>query len=139
MQGYSARNFLAAGGKVTTMDLSPVVAINASHRVITDDCRYASQYITTALGLVLFDAHDFEAETTAFDSLVESGGITRDTLIVVHDTGYHPEKLVEDAIETAKGWLHNLPAHQLLTYMKDAGCHDVFIPSVHGLSLLRLP
>jgi predicted O-methyltransferase YrrM len=134
--GYSARNFLAAGCDVITAELNPLDAQSDRHTVLRIDCGQVADHVAGRFDLVFFDAHDYSAETHAFDTLRDKGCIDPDTLIVVHDTGWHAEQMLPHAERTEHGWLHCLPAHQLRDYLVSQGCREVYLPTFHGMSLL---
>lgn len=134
--GYSARNFLAAGCTVVTVDVRNVPKQGPGHTVICSNCAAVADHVTGRFDMVLFDAHDLEAEVRAFIALRDAGCIDADTVIVVHDTGFHAEKLLPHAKETADGWLHCPTAHKVRDALVGFGCREIFIDTFHGMSLL---
>jgi len=136
LDGYSARNFLAAGCDVVTAEVNRLDPINDRHTTLRIDCANVADHVSGRFDLVLFDAHDLDAEVRAFVRLKANGCIDDRTVIVVHDTGWHSEKLLPNAEETPQGWLHCPVAHTVRDALVGFGCREVFLPTFHGMSLL---
>lgn len=134
--GYSARNFLAAGCDVVTAELNPLDAQGERHTVLRINCGQVADHVSGRFDLVFFDAHDLEAEVRAFVKLRNSGCIDADTLVVVHDTGWHDRQWLPHAEQTDQGWLHCPVAHKVRDALVGLGCREVFVPTFHGMSLL---
>lgn len=136
LNGYSARNFLAAGCDVVTADVNRIEPQGDRHTVLRIDCGRVADHVDGRFDMVLFDAHDLEAEVRAFVALRDKGRIDGATVIVVHDTGWHTLKLLPHAEPTDQGWLHCPVAHKVRDALVGFGCREVYLPTFHGMSLL---
>lgn len=136
LNGYSARNFLAAGCEVVTVEVQRLDPLSERHTTLRIDCGTVADHVDGRFDMVLFDAHDLEAEVRAFVELRDKGCIDPATLIVVHDTGWHPEQLLPHAEQTDRGWLHCPVAHKVRDALVDFGCDELFLPTFHGMSVL---
>lgn len=134
--GYSARNFLAAGCDVVTAEQHHLDRQGPRHTVLRIDCGRVVDYVEGRFDMVLFDAHDLDAELRAFVTLRDNRCIDERTVLVVHDTGWHEEQLLPHAEHTDYGWLHCPVAHKVRDALVDSGCREVFLPTFHGMSLL---
>jgi predicted O-methyltransferase YrrM len=93
LDGYSARNFLAAmdeNGTLHTVDVNPVATLSKNHKVIQKDVRNvtADDLPKKPLDMVFFDCHH-PAQMDLYERLSASGNIDRHTLIALHDTAVH--------------------------------------------------
>lgn len=143
--GYSARNFLAAGATVYTVDMQPVPVQGERHHVIQADIGGVSMDTIPRLDLVFFDAH---AEGPQFDFLVAAtaAGIVGDsTTLVVHDTGLHREKFVPWAEPHGERWAHQPAERRFVERLTAAGWQPYHVHADddteprHGLTLLQQP
>src|SRR5262249_42625318 len=126
--GYSARNFLAAvgglpGAAVYTVDAEPVPVLSPAHKFVHKLAKdvVPEDFDARPLDLVFFDCHDFAQQMRAFRTLSEGSVITRATLVAVHDTGPHPEKLVPWAYRGEGGYLHRPEERAMVTALQDLG------------------
>lgn len=136
LNGYSARNFLAANCDVVTADVNRIEPQSDRHTALRIDCGRIADHVDGRFDLVLFDAHDLEAEVRAFVTLRDKGCIDGATVIVVHDTGWHDDKLLPHAEQTDHGWLHCPIAHKVRDALVGFGCREVYLPTFHGMSFL---
>ena len=134
--GYSARNFLAAGCDVTTVEVNPLDPQSDRHTVLRINCAEVADHVEGRFDMVFFDAHDLQAEVRAFVTLKNKRCIDKQTVIAVHDTGWHTEQMLPHAIGTPRGWMHCPIAHKVRDALVGYGCSERFLPTFHGMSLL---
>lgn len=134
--GYSARNFLAAGCDVVTAEVNDLAPISDRHTVHRINCADIADHVTGRFDLVLFDAHDLDAEVRAFVTLKNKGCIDKQTTIVVHDTGWHATQMLPHAEPSEHGWVHCPVAHKVRDALVGLGCREWYLPTFHGMSLL---
>lgn len=143
--GYSARNFLAAGAEVVTIDIDPVPTLSPRHRVIQANAATASLDGIPRCGLVFFDAHDEAAQWRFYERAVDAEVIDDDTALAVHDTGLHAEKFVWWSVPCGAGWAHQPAERRFVERLRAAGwaaihAHDDFAAEPrHGLTILQKP
>ncbi len=160
LNGYSARNFLAAlgddpGAAVYTVDINPVPSQAANHHVITKDCAELSgrDVHCLPLDLVFFDAHVFGPQMALVDRLEQRGIVHPGTVIALHDTNLHPVKRPDWAYpvvesDGTRGYVHQPVERQMVNALHERGwdamcfhveparCDDR-LPVRHGITLMR--
>lgn len=143
--GYSARNFLAAGATVFTVDTQPVRKLHARHNVIQASIGDVSMDVIPLCGLVFFDAHDEAAQWRFYERAAEAFVIDDETTIVVHDTGLHRDKFVDWAVPCGDKWAHQPSERRLVGRFTAAGWQaihahdDASEEPRHGLTILQRP
>lgn len=160
LNGYSARNFLAALGDETnaavyTCDINPVKSQAANHFVLTKDCAQlqAAELHGQPLDLIFFDAHVLKPQLALLDRLQQAGLVTPDTVLALHDTNLHPRKtapwsypLEEDG--KVVGFVHQAVEREMVNQLRERGWDaltlhlsrdrsDARMPIRHGLSLMQ--
>jgi predicted O-methyltransferase YrrM len=142
--GYSAANFLAAvkhfpEAAVYTVDLAPVVRLSSLHRVVRKWAKdvQAADFDSKPLDLVFFDCHDFHQQLAAFHSLSRSGVVTRSTIIALHDTGTHPDRVAHWAFAGEGGFIHQAAERELANRLQDLGYECVSFHAPQPIPPLR--
>ncbi|WP_160119938.1 O-methyltransferase [Rhodovarius lipocyclicus] len=153
LDGYSARNFLAAmgeGGTLFTVDLSPVPQLGENHVVIVKDCAAIepADIRHATLDLLFFDAHAYDAQLELFMRLTSAGAVDEHTVLALHDTNLHPHKFVPWSYETEGGFVHQAVERRLVNELKSLGYdafslhppmsrHQESLPYRHGLTVMQ--
>jgi predicted O-methyltransferase YrrM len=149
LNGYSATNFLKAvglNGKVFTCD---------NHIVIHKDVYNltAEDLHNTQIDLIFFDCHEYEAQLTAFNKLLEMSLFKDKGVIALHDTNTHPpfpsnfHRLNQGKL-TPQGYVHQPAERQLVNYFAELGYHALCfhtniedhneqLPFRHGITLMK--
>jgi predicted O-methyltransferase YrrM len=159
LDGYSARNFLAAFAEphksiMWTVDINPVSALAPNHRVIVKDARDLTRADLDGrrLDMVFFDCHDAEAQMGAYAALRLAGAITDATVIALHDTNLHfaPYNRHGPYVEAEGGYAHQEAERLMVVLLQGLGYHafqlhttrhahsDAF-PYRHGITLMQIP
>lgn len=143
--GYSARNFLAAGATVYTVDTQPVPVQGERHHVIQADIGYVNLELMPPLNLVFFDAHAEEAQFRFLTMATAAGIVGESTTIVVHDTGLHSQQFVPWAVPCGERWAHQPEERRFVERLVAAGWQCVHVHADgdaeprHGLTILQRP
>jgi predicted O-methyltransferase YrrM len=160
LNGYSARNFLAALGDETdaavyTCDINPVESQAANHFVLTKDCAQiqADELHGRPLDLIFFDAHALQPQLQLLDRLQHAGLLTPDTLLALHDTNLHPRKTAPWSYPLEQdgqvvGYVHQAVEREMVNQLRDRGWDalalhmrsdraDPRMPIRHGISLMQ--
>lgn len=160
LNGYSARNFLAALGDETdaavyTVDLNPVKSQAPNHHVITKDCALvtAAELHGKPLELIFFDAHVVDAQLALLDRLAAAGLLRPDTVVALHDTNLHPRKTAPwsyplEREGRVEGWVHQAAERVMVNALRQRGWDalclhmpaeraDARLPIRHGLTLMQ--
>lgn len=141
--GYSARNFLAAGATVFTVDTQPVRKLHARHHVIQASIGDVPLEEIPRCGLVFFDAHVEDDQWRFYRRAAERAVIDDDTTLVVHDTGLHAQKHVDWAVPCGDKWAHQPSERRLVERLADDGWHCIHVHDDqadeprHGLTILQ--
>ena len=158
LQGYSARNFLAAlsydnKGVLYTCDINPVPVLAHNHKVIIKNALHLTmQDIDNApLELVFFDCHDM-VQMNIFQSFVDQNMINDNTILALHDTNLHypPDGFPRQGpfIEEEGGYAHQSVEREMVNRFKNLG-YDTFsistdkskhspdFPYRHGITVCR--
>ena len=167
LHGYSARNFLAgmgSDGAVWSVDCDPIQTVGDRHfhvhkeagSVTADDFteevdskgiwRQGTRFPIRA-DLVFFDVHDLEQQLRALKVLEDNCIVHDGTLLVLHDTGLHPNKETSWSVPAPSGgWIHQQVEREMADVLRCDGWEAVEFsqPSPkpplryrHGLTLLR--
>jgi len=160
LNGYSARNFLAALGDETnaavyTCDIHPVESLAANHFVLTKDCAQVqvNELHGQPLDLIFFDAHALQPQLTLLDRLQQAGLLTPDTVLALHDTNLHPRKTAPWSYPLEEegqvvGYVHQAVEREMVNRLRDRGWDalslhlrsdraDPRMPIRHGISLMQ--
>ncbi len=155
LEGYSARNFLAAVGPegfVITVDCRPVDKLAPNHFVVQCEAKDIAGKVFFPNGkaatadLVLFDCHSWTQEMSSFKILGNEGVITKKTVLAIHDTGTHPSKMAEATYLSKDGWIHCEDERRLVNLFQDIGydCVSFHAPNPrppleyrHGLTICQ--
>lgn len=126
--GYSALNFsraVGATGKVVTIDLYPVVKVAENHHTIVCNCKNfdPDSIDLNEIGLVFFDAHDYDAQMTLYSNLVLKNKITQNTILALHDTNTHDQKYTPSSYRTDQGFVHQEVERLMVNRFVDMGYH----------------
>ncbi len=137
LNGYSARNFLAAvgnGGTVFTVDVSPVPCLAENHIVVQKNALEvtASDLENKNLELVFFDCHDFNIQMQVFFRLREFGLISDETILALHDTNTHPYKVVDWAYAPSDGYVHQAAERRMVNDFVKMGYHSFSLHTRHS-------
>lgn len=150
LNGYSATNFLQSftnsKDKLYTIDVNPVKKLSDNHIVIIKDCRLIDDKdISDKIDMVFFDAHVYNEQIVFYNNMVKLGLIDDNTIISLHDTNLHPNKITPDSYLVDGGWCHQPVERKLVNYFKDLGydainfhtnLNETTIPFRHGLTVL---
>lgn len=153
LDGYSAANFLKAvgsGGIVYTVDLQPVPARAANHRIITKDVADVSEADLDhdRIDLVFFDAHAYVPQMDLLMRLRRAGMVGDETVLALHDTHLHPTRTCEWAYPIEEGWVHQDVERRMVNDLRRMG-YDSFslhtdlvrdaeaLPMRHGVTVMR--
>lgn len=157
LSGYSATNFIKAfakpeESKMYTVDLNEVPQVHPTiHKVFTKDAQAvtAEDIDNAPLDMVFFDCHDFDVQINLYNTLVNAGLITADTVIALHDTHVHPYQAVRWAYEVpGHGWVHQPVERRMVNAFVEAGyhafslhtplaSHEESMPFRHGVTVLQ--
>jgi predicted O-methyltransferase YrrM len=160
LNGYSARNFLAALGDETdaavyTCDINPVKSQAANHFVLTKDCAriQAHELHDRPLDLIFFDAHALQPQLLLLERLQQAGLLTPDTVLALHDTNLHPRKTAPWSYPLEQdgqvvGYVHQAVEREMVNQLRDRGWDalalhlhsdraDPRMPIRHGISLMQ--
>lgn len=152
-QGHSALNFLKAvgsDGRVVSIDSSKVHQLSPNHTPILHNAENveASDIPFAKADLVFYDCHNYGAQMSLHKKLLESNVITDDTILVLHDTGLHPYKVVGWSYEVDGGWVHQPVERRMVNTLKsqgwDAICldtkkedYDCGLLYRHGITIMK--
>lgn len=158
LDGYSATNFLKAVGPkgvVYTVDLNEVPTRAANHVTIQKSCAEVTgeDVGNTALDLVFYDCHVYDAQMRMHARLQRDGMITERTVLALHDTNLHPLGSEPGAPPPpwgqaiAGGWMHQPVERRMVNTLRNDGYealmlhttreqHDASLPVRHGLTIL---
>lgn len=124
LDGYSARNFVAAvgpGGTVYTCDVNDVVSVGPNHVTIKKSAEDLApgDFGGAPLDLVFFDCHVYAAQMAAFRTLSKAGVITDGTVLALHDTNtfnlpYAHEHLPAEAYAVSDGTYVHQPVERIM-------------------------
>lgn len=149
LSGYSAKNFLEAtdGGTVITIDINSVPNMGVGHNTIIKSAADVNkEEIGERVDMVFFDCHHFEASLSFFNNMIEGGIIDDDTILVLHDTNLHYNKITGDSFHNGEGWVHQVAERDLTNHFFDLGyqvlslgtkphSHNETFPYRHGLTI----
>lgn len=152
LNGYSARNFLAAladetDAAVYTVDLQPVPRLAPNHHVITQDCAtlQPAQLHGRPFELVFFDAHVAEPQLALLDRLQAAGLLREDSVLALHDTNLHPAQTAPWAYPVQRegeteGWVHQAAERQMVNTLHERGWEalNLHLPLSRGDQRLRI-
>lgn len=161
LDGYSARNFLAAleyprGPRETspvlyTCDINPVSSLSENHRILTKNALdlIPSDLDNAPLDLVFFDCHDM-IQMSIYHTLCQSGLITDRTVLALHDTNLHypPFQHCGQFVPEEGGFAHQpveremvrsfrAMGYQVFGIRTDASKHSEVFPVRHGLTVCQ--
>lgn len=155
MQGYSARNFLAAMDQVKgtfyTVDVNPVPVQAENHRVIVKNALALTPEDLDGepIELIFFDCHDM-IQMQIFERLRDQGIITDRTVLALHDTNLHyaPHQRWGPYVSEEGGYAHQPVERAMVNQFRDIG-YDAFclhttkdkhsdaFPIRHGITLCQ--
>ena len=156
LTGYSAQNFLAAmtnhdDSIMYTVDLYVVPTLANNHKVIVKNALHLTMddVDNKPLDLVFFDCHDM-VQMNIYENFVQSGIITDDTVIALHDTNlhYHPFQVCGPYVHEEGGYAHQPIERFMVGRFKDMGydafClhttadkHNESFPLRHGITICK--
>lgn len=146
LQGYSARNFLAAvgfAGCVISVDIVPLQPLAPNHRTIQCSIQDVDFVSLPALDLVFFDAHAYDEQLLFFERGTAHSVITPRTIIALHDTGLFYEQTVSHAHRISTGWVHQCVERRMVNHFVSLGysalcAHaDNQLPPRKGLTIMQ--
>jgi predicted O-methyltransferase YrrM len=153
LNGYSARNFLAAvgdTGTVFTVDTNPLAPLAANHVTIHKDARnlVASDVGGVPLELMFFDCHMYREQFECYHNARRNGIVTDDTVLAFHDTNLHPTQTVNWAYPIEEGWVHQDAERRMVNDFKRMGydifalgtsmsAHSPLLPYRHGITVAK--
>jgi hypothetical protein len=150
--GYSATNFLAAvgeGGHVIGIDVNPTPKLSENHTIIIKDVGLVDpEEIPWEIDLVFYDCHNFDSSMFFHKKMTESGKITFNTVLALHDTNVHPYKTLDHCYEVPEGWVHVVAERSMVNELHkegwDAVClhtkrsaHGKDLPFRHGVTIMK--
>lgn len=135
LDGYSARNFLAAmqpGGTVYTVDVNAVRTViveGRTHQVITKDAGDVEPEDVgdERIDLVFFDCHDMAASWACYQRLCGWRIIDDRTMIAIHDTGAHHYRSSEYMVRVREGWMHQWIERHLSNLLMQEAWHPIHL------------
>lgn len=142
--GYSARNFLAAGAEVYTIDIDPVATISPRHHVIHANVGSVDASAFPRCDLLFFDAHVEEDQWAFYGRLKDAGVIGEWSTIALHDTGLHKHKFVGWASAIGDRWEHQPAERRLASRLASCGWAGIRVHADdddeprHGMTILQL-
>ena len=156
LAGYSARNFLKAvefskEGIVYSCDLNPVPVLAENHKTIIKNALNITleDVDNKPLDLIFFDCHDL-VQLNIYMKFVESGIITNDTILALHDTNLHYEPFNKwgPFVPSECGFAHQPVERIMVNEFKrlgydifsiktDASKHSAEFPIRHGVSICQ--
>jgi hypothetical protein len=160
LQGYSAKNFLAAvgpAGKVYTVDINPVTAQAENHCCIQKNAMdiTATDLDNCEIGLIFFDCHNYGVQMMVYDNLRQLGLINDNTVIALHDTNLHypsnrPLNYGVISVTDSSGqvaYIHQPVERRMVNTFVDMGYHafslhtraedhDETMPNRHGVTVM---
>lgn len=142
--GYSARNFMAAGAEVYTIDIDPVATISPRHHVIHANVGSVDASMFQRCDLLFFDAHAEEEQFGFYGRLKDAGVIGAWTTIALHDTGLHKHRFVEGSTPVGDKWEHQAAERRIAARLTACGWAGICVHADdddeprHGLTLLQL-
>ena len=152
LNGYSARNFLAAVGQegtVFTCDVNPVAQIANNHVVLIKNGIELdpSDFKQSKIELLFFDCHDYDVQMKILSNLQKNKMLADRVVLVLHDTNTHPYQSVSWAFETTDGYVHQVVERQMVNDLVADGWHAFSlhtdskkllrnIPYRHGVTVL---
>ena len=144
-KGDSARNFIAAGCTVWSVDVNPIAPLGEYHRMI----HKSAEDVTPEdiqfqhIDLLFFDCHVM-GQLDCLATLKEQ--ISDRTIIALHDTGTHATQLCSWATESRDGWIHQPVEREMVPILQDMGyvpfhAHGWLdrVPYRHGLTIVQKP
>ena len=153
LDGYSARNFLAAMGPegvLYTVDLEPVPPVAPNHRTITKDVAAltASDLDGCRFDMIFFDAHAYVPQLDLLMRLRTAGMVNDETVLALHDTNLHPTRTCSWAYPVEEGWVHQDVERRMVNDLRRMGydgfalhtnlaAHDETLPFRHGVTIMR--
>lgn len=157
LTGYSARNFLQAFANpavstLYTVDLNPVPKLAANHVVLVKNALElrAADVGGRPMDLVFFDCHDYDIQMRMYNAFVKAGIINETTVLALHDTNLHPQKITPDSYQVPgqDGWVHQSAERRMVNTLVQQGyhafslhtplaSHDASMPYRHGVTLMQ--
>ena len=146
--GYSAKNFLAAGGpqgKVYTVDVNPVLKLGENHFFIQSNIVHVDLKDIPRCDLVFYDAHAYGEQYEFHKKASELKVIDDLTTIVCHDTGLHSQKFVGWSVSHGNHWMHQSAERILVKKLCEDGYQAIHVHDDdsseprHGLTILQIP
>lgn len=143
--GYSARNFLAAGADVWTVDIDPVAKLAENHTVIHANIATVDPASLPVFDLVFYDCHALFEQRLFHGRAVEAGVIDDHTTLIVHDTGLHREKFCGWSVPHGTRWAHQPVERNFVDLLAGEGWQRVHVHADddaeprHGLTILQRP
>jgi predicted O-methyltransferase YrrM len=153
--GYSAKNFLSAVGEDGLVisvdnDNSLLYKIQENHIVICKDASLLDPKDLTLdkIDLIFFDCHNFNAQISLFNRLINCKLINDDTVLVLHDTNTWKENYNGCAYRTEQGWVHQKAEREMVNYFFSIGyspfclhtkpeAHNENFPFRHGVTVMK--
>jgi hypothetical protein len=124
-----------------------------NHKILTKDVACLTKYDVDdiPLDLIFFDCHTM-SQMTMYDNFLQSGIITNDTIIALHDTNLHyPYPSFQPGgvyIEKENGYAHQPVERKMVNIFKTLGYdifsistnitkHDNSFPFRHGVTICK--
>jgi hypothetical protein len=144
--GYSARNFLAAGADVVSIDINPMQVLDEErHTFVHSSIGAVGMHQLPRCDLVFYDSHAEEEQYGFHKRAVAAGVINSRTTVVVHDTGLHSQQFVPWAVQCNLGWAHQPAERRFTERLVADGWQRVHVHDDaaseprHGLTILQRP
>lgn len=144
--GYSATNFLEAVGDkgvVFSCDVRNVKKLRPNHIPIH---KSAGSITPDDIGdykldLIFFDCHVYDAQMSCYCSLLAGGIITDKTILVLHDTGTHPSKVINSSYALPNGeFVHQPVERRMVNEFVSMGYSPLCLhPDIDRMSKDELP
>ena len=144
-KGDSARNFIAAGCEVWSVDINPIRPIDPKHHMIGKSAELVTRADVghNTIDMLFFDCHVM-GQLDVFASL---GDLIPERVIgALHDTGTHADQLCSWATSTEQGWVHQPVEREMVPVLEQMGfvpfhAHGWLdrVPHRHGLTIMQRP
>jgi hypothetical protein len=100
------------------------------------------------IDLIFYDCHNFRVQRSFHQTMLDAGKITKDTLLVLHDTNLHPYKTVPHAYEIEGGFVHQPDERKMVNAFAEEGwsplcihtkpsAHSEELPFRHGITIMQ--
>ena len=144
-KGDSARNFIAAGCEVWSVDVNPITPVSPKHHMLHKSAELISKgdVGNKEIDMVFFDCHVM-GQLEVFKNLGDL--LPSRVVIALHDTGTHADQLCSWATPSEQGWVHQPVERLMVVELEKMGfvpfhAHGWLdrVPYRHGLTIMQRP